>query len=281
MSGILWLASYPKSGNTWVRAFLHNALTRAATPFEINRLGGLSDSESLVSHYAKLDTRPPEQWSEADIMALRPRVQQAIATSGQGTVLCKTHNALMAHLGQPMIAMAATAGAVYIVRNPLDVVISNAHHLGAPVDQVIEALNTSRFIARPLPGSAGVFELMGSWSEHVASWTARPNPAIHVMRYEDMIAAPRTAFGKLAKFMGLQLGEAELDTALAHSSFDELKRQEERAGFNEATSHSRFFRAGRAGQWREQLSTAQVERIVAAHRALMARFGYVPEEFRK
>lgn len=279
MSAILWLASYPKSGNTWLRAFLHNVLVPGESQFDINLLGGISDSDASVSNFAEIDTRAPESWTQAEIMAMRPAVQKRIAESRPGTVLCKTHNAMMMHLGKPLISMAATAGSIYVVRNPLDVVISNANHLGGSIDQTIEVLNTPDFVTQPVPGSPVVSDVMGSWSQHVASWTARPNPGQHVMGYEDMLADPDATFGDLVRFMGLNLNAPAFARALENCRFDALQRQESEKGFGEATPHSKFFRKGTAGQWREALTPDQIAAVVDAHREQMARFDYVPDGF--
>jgi len=279
MSAILWLASYPKSGNTWLRAFLHNVLVPGEGQFDINLLGGISDSDASVSNFAQVDTRAPESWTQAEIMAMRTAVQKRIAESRQGTELCKTHNAMMMHLGKPLISMAATAGSIYVVRNPLDVVISNANHLGGSIDQTIEVLDTPDFVTHPVPGSPVVSDVMGSRSQHVASWTGRPNRGQNVMRYEDMLADPGAAFGDLVAFMGLNLDASAFASALENCWFVALQRQETEKGFGEATSHSRFFRKGTAGQWCEVLTPDQIAAVVGAHREQMARFNYVPDGF--
>ncbi len=67
--------------------------------------------------------------------------------------------------------------------------------------------------------------------------------------------------------------------AISNSSFEALKAQEDERGFVERSQYSRFFRSGRAGQWKAVLSDEQVKRIVSDHREQMERFGYVPEGF--
>lgn len=97
------------------------------------------------------------------------------------------------------------------------------------------------------------------------------------MRYEDMLADPKSSFAGLARHLQLHATEARLALAVNRSSFDQLRDQEERGGFAERPNQAdRFFREGRVGQWRDVLSAQQVERVVAAHREQMARFGYWP-----
>lgn len=276
MGRILWLASYPKSGNTWVRVFLANLLKGGGEAVDINRVGEATLAEPGTAGFALLDPRPWQQWTPAEIAALRPRVQERIAATGEGIVPVKTHSAFVRDHGVPAINMGVSHGAVYVVRNPLDVCVSYAHHQGLPFDAIAGIMATDMF--RTPTNAANVHEVMGSWSQHVASWTANPSPQLHVMRYEDMLAEPEAAFLALARFMRVPASEADVRRAAAHAAFDRVAAMEAEGGFVERTpAQQRFFRAGRAGQWREALTEAQVAAIVGAHREQMARFGYVPE----
>ena len=97
------------------------------------------------------------------------------------------------------------------------------------------------------------------------------------MRYEDMLAQPEQSFGALTRFLGLDTTAERLRQVIELSSFDKLREQEEQLGFNErSTMSKRFFRAGRAGQWRTKLTPAQVEAVVRANEKQMRRFGYLP-----
>ena len=118
----------------------------------------------------------------------------------------------------------------------------------------------------------------GSWSENVGSWTARPHPAVLVVRYEDLIADPTKYFGAVARHLLMAPTEDQLDKAIGMTGFERLRRKEAEAGFAERPdTTTQFFRAGKAGQWRETLTDAQVARMVAAHKPLMRKFGYLPE----
>ena len=275
MSSILWLASYPKSGNTWLRAFLHNLLRNPRTPFDINRMSELTAGDSQVHWFRRLDPRPPEALGRADLARLRPEVHALIAKSAPDTVMVKTHNALVEVAGAPMITQTLTAAAVYVVRNPLDVAVSYADHLGESVDNIITIMESKGF---ETPASAQhVPEHHGDWSTHVESWTGRAHPQLHVVRYEDMSARPGPTFRALAAFLGLKPPRERLERAIRHSSFRALRAQEERTGFIERTPvQGRFFRAGKVGGWRRVLDDAQIRRVVERHRTQMARFGYVP-----
>lgn len=274
MGGIVWLASYPKSGNTWVRYFLH-ALLPAHSP-GLNRMNSLTVGDAAAEWYAPFLKRPPSACTYEEMARARPQAIRAIAAQARDLVFVKTHNALVAHAGVPMIDASVTAGVIYIVRNPLDVVISLASFLSKSLDEAIEEI-TRRGATMPA-SDRFAYQYFGSWAEHAESWTRKPMRQLHVMRYEDMLEKPTETFGALARFLLMKPSEGELAAAIAASSFDKLRAEEEQHGFIEKPDTAdRFFREGRAGQWRDALSVEQVDRIVAALGPQMARFGYLPQ----
>lgn len=282
MSAIIWLASYPRSGNTWTRAFLHNLLAlldgRDGGAHDINAMGQRTTWEIAAQGFAAALGKPVTDATRDEIAAVRLDVQARLAEGLPGLLFVKTHNALLARAGLALINTKVTAGAIYVVRNPLDVAISFAGHYGVSLDDAIARMAEAN-LETPVT-DRGVYEVYGSWSQNVASWTAKPHRAMLVMRYEDMLADPLTTFGRLAAHLLLAPTGEQLERAVAQSSFEVLKSQEQEKGFQERPERSAsFFRAGREGQWREALSTAQVERIVAAHKDQMLRFGYVPEGY--
>ncbi|MBI3707933.1 MAG: sulfotransferase domain-containing protein [Proteobacteria bacterium] len=274
MSSIVWLASYPKSGNTWLRAFLANYVSDAAAPVDINQLPQFSLSDNHVRPYEDLTGRPATALSPREIQALRPRVHAAMANSAPGAVLVKTHTAIAALDGISTIAADVTACAVYIIRNPFDMVVSFADHYGLTLDKAIKAINFDNNIT--LTNARNIFQLLSSWSAHVRSWAVGTPFGVHVMRYEDMSAQPEAAFAPVVEFLKLPLDAERLRRAIEFSAFDVLAGQEKKSGFIERSQKSeRFFRAGKVGGWRKALSEAQAQAIVARHRDALIEYGYL------
>lgn len=279
-AGIVWLASYPRSGNTWTRNFLHNLFRvldgKELVPQDINALGEYTLWDVAGQRFERLLGKPLSVASRNEIAATRVKVQQQIADEADAPVFVKTHNALVLDRGHPTINMGATSGAIYIVRNPLDVVISFAPHFGIDLDAAIDKMGR-RGLETDITERA-VYEVYGSWSENVMSWTRKPHRAIYVMRYEDMLQRPLEIFRGLCRHLLLNPSDTQLARAIELSSFEQAKAQEAEKGYRERPNQSKsFFRAGRAEQWRQQLSHQQVCRIVTENREQMARFGYVPE----
>lgn len=279
MGGIVWLASYPKSGNTWLRAFLHNLLRNPEHPADINQLDRFCYGDSLAPLYERVAGRKVGELSRAEIQGLRPKVHEGFAQSFPDTVFAKTHNMMAEVEGVPLITMAHTAGAIYVLRNPLDMALSLADHFGLGPDQAVHMLNNPE--AGSLTDDRTVFEVYGSWSQHVWSWTREERPNLLWLRYEDMLEKPLQSFGRIAQFLGFRPPRPRLEKAIRFSSFKVLAGQEASRGFRERSVHSqRFFRVGKAGQWRKALSAQQVRALVEGNREQMARFGYLPDEYR-
>jgi hypothetical protein len=270
MGRIVWLASYPKSGNTWVRAFLHNYITAAETPHGINRLSDFSAVECAIPWFQKYDPAPA---STEAVQLLRPSVHEDLTRLHDDLVFVKTHNARVAVHEIPLCTPAHTAGAIYIVRDPRDVAVSYARYTGRDLDEMIA------YLANPgaaLQGTATqVFEFLGSWSRHVESWVAAPKRLL--VRYEDLLAAPEKNFGRIIKFLGGDPEPARLRRAIAHSDFKTLSEQEAAQGYRASgpNDQAAFFHTGRAGQWRTVLSEAQCQRIETDHADIMRNLGYV------
>lgn len=278
MGNLIWLASYPKSGNTWMRAFLHNLMLNNDHPHSINNLGDLTGGDVEPERYVTLAGKPAGELETNEIAALRVPVQAALAKEAVGSRFIKTHSALLEFAGHPTINMAVTAGAIYIIRNPLDVVVSFSHHLGHPVDDVIDLMATDN--SHTSTSDDMMIDFIGSWSQHVESWTGKPNHRLHVVRYEDMLAGPYRSFSGVVKFLGLKASRQRIERAIKNSSFKVLQGQENKHGFRERSIHAdMFFRTGRKDQWRDVLTADQVKRIVETQGAMMQKFGYVPEGF--
>ena len=280
MHGIIWLASYPKSGNTWVRAFLANYLQNRPAPVPINELVQFTIGDGFLIHYERLAGRPAAELSQEELAQLRPRVHEWFATSRGQTVFVKTHNLIGAADGTALITPSATVGAIYVMRNPLDVAVSYAHHFRVSLEKAVEILCRTDQV---LPGTDRALpHYLGSWSQHVLSWTRAPGLEPLVLRFEDLLERPHEAFGAVARFLQVPDEPARLDQAIRFSAFDELAGQERTESFGELPEGATkaFFRAGRAEVWRTALSPAQVERLVEANREVMARFGYLDSEGR-
>lgn len=278
--GIYWLASYPKSGNTWFRAFLRNLLDDGARPADINELetGEIASSRAWVDDVLGFDTA---DLTPEEVERLRPAVY-GWALRGSEPSYHKIHDAYTYTVGgEPLVGREATRGALYIVRNPLDVAISQANHCGIDVDRSIALLSDEghRLGQRRKGLPNQLTQRLLSWSRHVKSWVDAEDLRCEVVRYEDMLHDPRATFQRACRSLALPEDPARIEKAIRFSAFGELSAQEARKRFRERPGRAPepFFRRGRAGGWRGTLTPDQVDRVVRDHGEVMQRFGYLDE----
>ena len=258
---IVWLASYHKSGNTWLRAFLANFFAPKGTKKTINELAEDTTTDVRQEWYDKVAGRPFHGASFDDSIAMRPAVQRMIAASRPGSQFVKTHSKIARVGTVDLIQAQVTAAAIYVMRNPFDIAPSYARHAVLPMDRTIDNMCDPKALTA---SATNIFEILGRWDDHVNSWLNAPGLPRHVMRYEDMLADPERAFRALLGFLQVPVNDGQLRRAIRASSFKELKKQEQAAGFVERpTQMKQFFASGRSGAWREELTPAQVARIRA------------------
>lgn len=276
---INWLASYPKSGNTWVRVFLSNLTQGAAAPVDINALAHASISSERTMFDAVLGYDTGDL-SPEEITRLRPEVYRWMNAGLTGPVYCKTHDAcIQLDSGAWLMAPEVTDQVIYVLRNPLDVAVSMSHHMGQPIDDIIALMaKPDATMARQEPGAVSVQleQRLGPWSEHVQSWTDNSLFRTHVVRYEDLHADPHRAFRGIMDALKLPHDQTDCDRAIGHAAFDGLQSQETASGFRENPSgSSAFFREGQVGGWQDTLTGRQIDKIVEDHLQVMRLHGYV------
>ncbi|MEP3114431.1 sulfotransferase domain-containing protein [Nisaea sp.] len=275
MPRIIWLASYPKSGNTWMRAFLANYLLGREEPVPIEDLRAFSLSDVRPRFYAEVLTKPIQEMTTEESVTVRPEAQHRIAAAREHDHFVKTHSRFGELNGTPLIERSVSAGAVYIIRNPVDIVPSYASHMGVTPDVAIEIM--ADLDHATVEADVKILTHMGRWGAHVESWIdGSSSLPICLVRYEDLCANPEKAFGQVLKVLGLPFDPERLARSIRHSSFEELSRQEEENGFSERPPHmQRFFRSGGSGEGQRSLSEQQLARLARDHGPVMKRFGYL------
>lgn len=277
-AGIVWLASFPKSGNTWFRILLANLAAGEKGPADINNLderGGIASSRHEFEAATMLDSG---LISQDDIDNLRPRVYEAAAAEATEQRWIKVHDAYRTTPeGEPMFGRNLAQAAIYLVRDPRDVAISLAYHNSTTIDDAIKLMNANDgALCRSRKGLAPQLRqnLIG-WSGHVTSWLDQTDVPVQMVRYEDLKAATTKYFGAALEFANRSATAEEIERAIRHADFAELQRQESEKGFGERMSRTApFFRSGRVGGWRETLTAEQADAIEQCHGAVMARLGY-------
>ena len=271
-----WIASYPKSGNTWVRMFINAYCSHY--PVNLNTAFQFVSTDLPENVFAMTcATVLTEENCRLQFYVRPAMLINAIQLCRCKEVGLKTHHGCYDVDGMPLIPPRLTVAALYIVRDPRDIAGSFAEHIGKPVDHAIELMGTDM---ASLNRDGHLCHMLGSWSSHVTSWAVNESTSYPttVVRYEDMLAEPDKTFRAILHAFGFkEIDEQRFAYALEQSSFAVLRQAEARDGFRELANGERFFRHGQAGRWRETLTGAQIERIETDHGAVMRRFEYNPE----
>lgn len=280
MAGIVMISSYPKSGNTWFRIFLTNLMVDKEMPASINTIKtqGIAAGREIFDVITGIES---SDLTFDEIDNVRPDVYKYIASKSENTIFMKIHDAYtFLENGDPLIPSDGIK-AIYIIRNPLDVVVSYSYHCNCSIDEAISDLCNKNCCFYGENGKLNwhLKQKLLTWSGHVESWVDNAEMSVHIIRYEDMKNNPFETFKRAAIFSGLSYEDEKIKKAIEFSDFKILNKEEKKNGFKEKIAiDSLFFRKGKIGDWRNYLSEEQVSLIIKEHKIIMKRFGYLDDK---
>jgi hypothetical protein len=274
---ILWLASYPKSGNTWFRAFLTALMTEGGV--EINKLktDGIFSDRFIFDYCADIESR---DLYDRESRVMIAEVYRYLASERSKLSIIKIHDALTVDPeGNSIVPADVTRCAIYFIRNPLDIPGSLANHNSTTIQESVNVLNNKNARLLSQTGNLNRYpqfrQYLFDWSSHVNSWTINPPFPVCVIRYEDMLSDTFGTFQKILQFVGMEYTPEQINKAIEASSFEALKKQETEGGFREKPIKSNsFFRSGKNGNWEKELNSEQIQSILAMHKEVMERYNY-------
>ena len=261
MNNLIWICSYPKSGNTWVRSIIFAALMGEVS---LNNFGNLvpAFNASAIVNTANDSSNPLDRevssWNKA----------QQITSREASTKLqmFKTHNAAATVNGVEFPNKKLTSKAVYIVRDPRDVAVSYARHCDIDINASIKALLDERNCTFDI----GRADFLSSWGNHILSWQKKEFPVL-VLRYEDLLSAPYLQIPRLLAFLNIKTN-LPVASLVELTSFKNLQRLEGEGGFAESVRQKSFFWRGKNGVGKSFIG--------ANHKELESAFGEIMKAFR-
>lgn len=292
MTKTVWLASYPKSGNTWMRMLIGCLSVREGEAVDLNDMaehGGIASARPPFDNLLLIDSG---LLTHDEIDDLRPSLHEHMARLSEGdedadaaiqsVCFSKAHDAYtLTARGEPLLGGARGAdAAILIVRDPRAVAPSLANHLRTSIDAAIDFMNNPKatFAGLPHRQITQLRQKLLDWSGHAASWLDQRDIPVHLLRYEDLKRDTVGAFGAALKFAGVEVASDDVERAVVLSDFTNLQSLERQSGFSEWFDPSgggrMFFRQGSADAWRDELTPEQIARIEAAHAPMMRRLGY-------
>ena len=272
---IIWIASYPKSGNTWIRLFLKSYLTDEED-LDINN-NILIPSFPIPKFFDMLNI---DYTKFTEIIKNWIALQDTINLNGETNFL-KTHNGLFAVNNYKFTNTENTLGAIYVVRDPRDLVLSYAHHFGETHSEAVDKmLNHKNVEKMEYKNQLYTHSLMGRWSDHYNSWKLyNKKKKILIIKYEDLIKNTHASFLKILEYLngknGTEINLKKMERALNQTTFENLKKKEELHGFNEKSTNGKFFRKGKVGEWKKYLKKELVQKIETSFKNEMKELNYL------
>ncbi len=252
---IIWIASYPKSGNTWVRSFLSSYYYSGDGNFNFNLLKNIDQypQKKFFENEIKEPAEVSKYWKSS---------QQKIVDQKKIKIF-KTHNSLHTLNGFDFTSTKFTLGVIYIIRDPRNVITSLKNHFDLSYDDALEfMLNKKKFIHDNRETHYADFHFLSSWSQHYKSWLNDKSLKTILVKYEDLETKTYETFEKIVNFVNdlskskTPLNKSKVQRCIETTGFDKLKKMEKENGFDEAIYSKKlkkkmnFFNLGSMNKWK-------------------------------
>ena len=279
---IIWLASYPKSGNTWVRLFLKSYLSDDKKKFSINEK---RDDEFKIERFPNIKVFKDMQINYDNFFEISKNwitIQDRINLNNKLNIL-KTHNAMCTVNKNKFTNKENTLGAIYIVRDPRDVAVSFSYHMGKTLTEIVNNMIDKEYLIsesdfmteKKVSGST----LLSSWSNHYNSWKNYNSIKSIIIKYEDLIRNTADNFYEIVlylnKLYGTKVDEKKILKSIELTNFKNLQNLEKEHGFEEITISKTFFREGKIGSWKQKLDEKLSKKIENEFKNEMIELGYL------
>ena len=277
---IIWIASYPKSGNTWLRSIITSLLYTTDGIFDFK----------LIKKIKQFPTRNQFQeftrnFNDINEISKFWLLAQDKINLTEEIKFFKTHNLNCAVNKNSFTNKSHTLGTIYVVRDPRNLVNSIKNHYNKGNDEEAKNFLISKKILSRVPkdNEADIATLLGSWSDHYNFWTKK-NSNLLLIKYEDLILDTKKELERiiiyLKKFMTVEINPEKIKNILSTTSFDHLKNLENKGLFNENVYDSkknkiRFFNKGPSNDWTKVLDKKIQDDIEKIFYKEMKELGYI------
>ena len=278
---IIWLASYPKSGNTLVRSMLASLIYSEDGNFNFNLLKKIGQYPQR-KHFKGLTDKFDNLFELSKFWI----ISQDKLNLDKKIKFLKTHH-LRCGIGNYTFTNSKnTIGTIYIVRDPRDVIISFAQHHSLSIEEAKYTMfrtDAYEFPEREKNPDLALRTLLGSWSDHYNSWT-KNNKNLLFIKYENLIKNKKSELLRIIKFVNnyikIPISETKINNCINSTTFESMKQNEKKGLFEENTYDKngkkiKFFNYGKEGNWKSVLSKEFVLNIEKKFQKEMKELEYI------
>jgi len=281
---IIWIASYPKSGNTWVRSLLSAYLYSNDGVFDFELLKRINQfpNKEYFNFFLK-EFNDIKKISEHWIAA-----QERINLFNDGITFLKTHSALCKLEGNAFTNKTNTKAAIYVVRDPRNIVTSVANHYELSQKEALDFITDKKKMLLGLNPSAddlAPVTVLGDWSDHYKSWSNLKFAPRLIIKYEDLMIDTKKTFTSilnfLKDFMDIKIEEEKIIKVVNSCNFKALQDMEKKGGFKESIKSKKdnkkiyFFNLGKRNDWKKLLKPELEKKIKVLLRESMEELNYI------
>jgi len=291
---IIWLASYPKSGNTWVRTIINqlidNDIKSKDEVFEdllkIRRYPTQSDIKGLSEIISKKNAKDKKKKLIEHTLKNWIPSQENLNLNNELNIF-KTHNMLckidLEGKKYSFTDIKNSIGVIHIVRDPRNLVTSLKSHFSHDseedtINMILNKFSWTGFTKDEAP------QLLSSWNNHYNSWKKFPNNNL-LIRYEDLLNNTKKEINKLSdylsNFIKFNISEEKIERIISNTSFQNFKEQELKGKFNENSYNNKtgkkniFFNLGPKNNWKTILNKKYANIIENEFKTEMKELGYL------
>ena len=276
---IIWIASYPKSGNTLLRSILASYFFSNDGNFEFNHLDYIKQFPA-IEHFRKMGI---DLSNENEVFQNFIEAQKLINKENNKIKFIKTHSSLCKINNCNFTDLKNTLGVIYIVRDPRNVVTSFAHHYNLNVEQATDTLiDETRWLIK----TEKMYKtFLGSWNVNYNSWK-QLNERFMLVKYEDLVNKKKTTLIKIFKFIQtlnneeLKIDMVKINKVIKSTEFYKMKMLEQKQIFTESSIDSTgkrkaFFNLGPKNDWKKILDNKNKKKIETSFKKEMSELGYL------
>ncbi len=274
---IIWIASYPKSGNTWLRAFLSTYLYSDKKEFDFNILKKIPKfpNKDFFKDIIDMNILKKDKFEIAKYFI---PAQQKMNLDNSIKIL-KTHNAYASFKNHWFSDDQNTKAYIYIVRDPRAVVMSLSSYQNISIERAADlTINPGTHGSSDKEGL--IVDIRSSWKINYLSWKKKKNFKGLIIKYEDLKQNPFIEFKKILDFlknyMELKLDDEKIKQCIDLCDFKKLKSLEAKSGFYESINANPFFRKAELDEWKKLLDPKIKDKIERNFKNEMFELGYLP-----